>query len=115
MKIIWKRLGGAGEDWRQVYKALNLLEYLTRSGSDRVVDECRDHMYQLRALQDFRYTDDSGSDQGINVRQKSKTLCELVNDDARLDEERQIAAKNCILYTSPSPRDRTRYSMPSSS
>ena len=28
--------------------------------------------------------------------------------------EREIAAKICLLYTSPSPRDRTRSRMPSS-
>ena len=29
-------------------------------------------------------------------------------------EEIAVLAENCLLYTSPSPRDRTRYRMPSS-
>ena len=31
-----------------------------------------------------------------------------------LDEAQMFACYRCLLYTSPSPRDRTRYRMPSS-
>ena len=30
------------------------------------------------------------------------------------DSQRKITSRNCLLYTSPSPRDRTRSRMPSS-
>ena len=84
----------------QVYKALNVIEFLIKNGSERVIDDCRyalpaildggwavgralsshpspvrtcderytgrDHMFQLRLLQDFKFIEDSGSDQGIN-------------------------------------------------
>ena len=66
MKIVWKRLAEDADNWRHVYKGLNLLEYLVRNGSERIVDDCRDHMFQLRALADFKFVDESGNDQGIN-------------------------------------------------
>ena len=39
---------------------------------------------------------------------------ELVTEEIPEISEGQILAKTCLLYTSPSPRDRTRSRMPSS-
>ena len=50
-------------------KALTLLEYLIRNGSERSVEDGRDHIYQIRTLCDFQYTEPGGVDQGINVRE----------------------------------------------
>ena len=36
MQIIWKRLNDHGKNWRHVYKALVLLEYLIKTGSEKV-------------------------------------------------------------------------------
>ena len=36
------------------------------------------------------------------------------HDEMIAPPEYDILLKNCLLYTSPSPRDRTRYRMPSS-
>ncbi|XP_026681903.1 epsin-1-like [Diaphorina citri] len=36
MAMIWKRLNDSGKNWRHVYKALSLLEYLIKTGSDKV-------------------------------------------------------------------------------
>ena len=41
-------------------------------------------------------------------------LTALVNLLGPAEEVRSISAKGCLLYTSPSPRDRTRSRMPSS-
>lgn len=37
MQMIWKRLNDSGKNWRHVYKALSLLEYLIKTGSDKVI------------------------------------------------------------------------------
>ena len=36
MQMIWKRLNDHGRNWRHVYKALVLLEYLMKTGSEKV-------------------------------------------------------------------------------
>ena len=54
MSNVWKRINESGRNWRIVYKALCLLEYLVRNGSERAVEDARDHMYQLRTLCDFQ-------------------------------------------------------------
>jgi len=33
MQNVWKRVNESGKNWRIVYKALTLLEYLIRNGS----------------------------------------------------------------------------------
>ena len=53
-------------EWRQIYKALTLLEYLVKNGSERVVDDARAHISTIKMLRSFHYIDDKGKDQGIN-------------------------------------------------
>jgi hypothetical protein len=36
MQMIWKRLNDHGRNWRHVYKALVLLEYLIKTGTEKV-------------------------------------------------------------------------------
>ena len=38
MQMVWKRLNDHGKNWRHVYKALVLLEYLIKTGSEKVGD-----------------------------------------------------------------------------
>ena len=72
--------------WRQIYKAshefgvlsilplivgnlqqaLQLLEYLVKHGSERVVDDARSHVSTLKMLRSFHYIDEKGKDQGLN-------------------------------------------------
>ncbi|ORX69597.1 ENTH-domain-containing protein [Linderina pennispora] len=85
--------------WRQVYKALQLLEYLVRNGSERVIDDVRGHITIIKMLRNFHYIDDNGKDQGINVRQRSKELLDLVNDSERVREERKNAKTNRNKYS----------------
>lgn len=58
-------------DWRQIYKALQLLEYIVKHGSERVVDEARAHLSTIKILRNFHYIDERGKDQGINGRSGS--------------------------------------------
>ncbi|KAH7573389.1 hypothetical protein JRO89_XS03G0137700 [Xanthoceras sorbifolium] len=94
MSVIWKRINDTGKNWRHVYKALTVLEYLVAHGSERVIEEIREHSYQISTLSDFQYIDSSGRDQGSNVRKKSQSLVALVNDKERIVEVRQKAAAN---------------------
>ena len=41
MAAVWKRVNESGKNWRIVYKALTLLEYLIRNGSERAVEDGR--------------------------------------------------------------------------
>ncbi|KAI3743160.1 hypothetical protein L1987_60865 [Smallanthus sonchifolius] len=94
MSIVWKRMNDTGKNWRHVYKGLTVLEYLVANGSERVIDEIREHSYQIKSLSDFQYLDHTGRDQGNNVRKKSQSLLALVNDKEKLQEVREKAAAN---------------------
>ena len=41
MAELWASLDKRGKDWRVVFKALTLMDYLIKNGAERVVDECR--------------------------------------------------------------------------
>jgi len=47
-----------------------LLNYLVKNGSERVVTSAREHIYDLRGLENYSYVDEFGKDQGINIRYK---------------------------------------------
>ncbi|XP_022959791.1 clathrin interactor EPSIN 3-like isoform X3 [Cucurbita moschata] len=102
MAVIWKRVNDSGKNWRHVYKGLTVLEYLVAHGSERVIDEIKDHAYQLSGLSSFQYIDSSGRDQGSNVRKKSQSLVLLVNDSERISEIRQKANTNRDKFRSAS-------------
>lgn len=36
MQMVWKRLNDHGKNWRHVYKALVLLDYIIKTGSEKV-------------------------------------------------------------------------------
>ncbi|KAG9346849.1 hypothetical protein JZ751_007198 [Albula glossodonta] len=99
MNMLWTRmLKDNKKNWRRVYKALLLLAYLIRNGSERVVTSAREHIYDLRSMENYHFIDENGKDQGINVRQKVKEMVEFVQDDDRLREERKKAKKNKDKY-----------------
>ncbi|XP_057356788.1 epsin-2 isoform X5 [Manis pentadactyla] len=93
MSMVWKRLNDHGKNWRHVYKALTLLDYLIKTGSERVAQQCRENIFTIQTLKDFQYIDRDGKDQGINVREKSKQLVALLKDEERLKAERAQALK----------------------
>lgn len=93
MSMVWKRLNDHGKNWRHVYKALTLLDYLIKTGSERVAQQCRENIFAIQTLKDFQYIDRDGKDQGINVREKAKQLVALLKDEERLKSERAQALK----------------------
>lgn len=99
MNMLWTRmLKDNKKNWRRVYKSLLLLSYLIRNGSERVVTSAREHIYDLRSLENYHFVDENGKDQGINIRQKVKEMVEFAQDDDRLREERKKAKKNKDKY-----------------
>ncbi|TSK18102.1 Epsin-3 [Bagarius yarrelli] len=93
MAMVWKRLNDHGKNWRHVYKALTLLDYLAKTGSERVAQQCRENAFTIQTLRDFQYVDRDGRDQGVNVREKAKQLVALLRDEERLRQERALALK----------------------
>ncbi|KAL5016921.1 hypothetical protein ScPMuIL_006510 [Solemya velum] len=99
MGMLWKRmLHDNKKNWRRVYKSLLLLNYLVRNGSERVVTSAREHLYDLRSLETYTFTDEHGKDQGLNVRQKCKEMIDFIQDDDRLRDERKKSKKNKDKY-----------------
>lgn len=92
-------------EWRQIYKSLTLLEYLTKHGSERVVDDARAHLGTIKILRNFHYIDEAGKDQGLNVRNRAKELSELLSDVERIRQERRKARANRQKYQGVSNSD----------
>ena len=88
MAICWKRLNDHGKNWRHVYKTLILFDYLVKAGSEQIVQELMEHIYQIDSLDKFQHIDDYGRDQGYNVRVKAKELSSLLRDPERVIELR---------------------------
>ena len=75
-------------------QALQLLEFLIKNGSERVIDDARSHLSLLKMLRQFHYIDQNGKDQGLNVRNRSKELADLLSDVDRIRAERKKARAN---------------------
>ena len=41
---------------------------MVKNGSERVVTSAREHIYDLRSLENYTFMDEFGKDVGINVR-----------------------------------------------
>lgn len=100
MPLIYRRFTEkSAEEWRQIYKSLQLLEFLIKNGSERVIDDARGHITLLKMLRQFHYIDQNGKDQGINVRNRAKELTELLGDVERIRSERKKARATKNKYT----------------
>ncbi|KAI9885570.1 MAG: RNA polymerase II subunit A C-terminal domain phosphatase [Watsoniomyces obsoletus] len=99
MPMIYKRFTEkSAEEWRQIYKALQLLEFLIKNGSERVIDDARSHLSLLKMLRQFHFIDANGKDQGINVRNRAKELADLLSDVDRIRMERKKARATRSKY-----------------
>ncbi|GMH10789.1 hypothetical protein Nepgr_012630 [Nepenthes gracilis] len=98
MNVLWTRLGETGKDWRYVYKALAVIEYLVANGSERAIDDIIEHTFQISSLAGFEYVEPNGKDMGINVRKKAETIVSLLNDKEKIQEVRNKAAANRDKY-----------------
>ncbi|XP_055510020.1 epsin-3-like isoform X1 [Leucoraja erinacea] len=93
MSMLWRRLGDQGRNWRHVYKALTLLDYLLKTGSEKVAQQCKENMHTVRALVDFHFIDQDSKDQGANVRHKAGQLLALLRDEERMRQDRVHALR----------------------
>ncbi|KAH8166983.1 hypothetical protein CIB48_g1276 [Xylaria polymorpha] len=107
MPMIYRRFTEkTAEEWRQIYKSLQLLEFLIKHGSERVIDDARGHITLLKMLRQFHFIDQNGKDQGINVRNRAKELADLLGDVERIRAERKKARTNKAKYTAnPQPME----------
>lgn len=48
-----------------MYKALVLMEYLIKTGSEKVAMQCKENIYAIHTLKDFQYMEE-GKDQGMS-------------------------------------------------
>ena len=49
-----------------IFQSLVVLEYLIKTGSERVSQQCKDNLFSIQTLKDFQYVDKDGKDQGAN-------------------------------------------------
>ena len=90
MDMLDKRINDKGKYWRHVAKSLTVLDYLVRFGSENCVLWCKENLYIIKTLKEFRYDDEAGVDKGQIIRVKAKELTSLLMDDERLQEERRM-------------------------
>lgn len=90
MPIIWQALETDGRSWKQTFKALSLIDFLIKNGSERVIEASRDKLYKIKCLQDFTYYE-GNMDKGSGVREKSKQIVELLGDNELIRSEREKA------------------------
>ncbi|ORZ07800.1 hypothetical protein BCR41DRAFT_360057 [Lobosporangium transversale] len=80
MEILDKRMNDKGKNWRHVFKALTVLDYLTscwyvvfgKLRSENVVRYARENIYIVKTLKEFQYIDEEGKDQGSNEERRSR-------------------------------------------
>ena len=84
---------------RQLWEILEK-KYLTKRVESRLQLKSKLYSFQIQR----------GCSINKHLNRYTKLLTDLVNVDVEIDEE----DKDCLLYTSPSPRDRQKSRMPSS-
>ena len=77
------------KEWRRIYKALNALDFLIKNGAPRCIQEIKDELFKIRSLQDFSFNE-NGTDRGTGLRDKARSICELLSDAQKLEEEREF-------------------------
>ena len=99
MSILSFRLSYPPHKWRNVYKALTVLEFLLRRGSDAAVATARGQFAAaLEGLRRFAYVTPEGRDLGQNVQHRSAAILALLADEARLGAEREALQKKRLAY-----------------
>ncbi|CAG5115357.1 unnamed protein product, partial [Candidula unifasciata] len=93
MQMVWKRLNDDGKNWRHVYKSLVVLDYIIKTGSEKVAQQCKENFHVIKTLTSFQHIDADNKDQGMNVREKAKQLVTMLSDDEKLKSERAKALK----------------------
>uniref|UniRef100_A0A0X3PJQ2 ENTH domain-containing protein n=1 Tax=Schistocephalus solidus TaxID=70667 RepID=A0A0X3PJQ2_SCHSO len=99
MNMLWERIFPENtRHWRRIYKGLTLLAFLLRNGSEDVVKNAQEHLYDLRTLEGYKCIDERGRDQGASVRVKAAEVIELIQDSEFLQAEREKALADSKHY-----------------
>ena len=94
-KVLHQRLSRAADwkEWRPVYKALVVLEFLLTHGPE---DLPREFLADVRAMHDlrsFNYVDDKGFNWGTCMQRRTDSVLLLLTDADRLREARRRAIR----------------------
>ncbi|KAJ1688109.1 hypothetical protein LUZ63_019499 [Rhynchospora breviuscula] len=98
MNILWQRLNNTKANWRHLYKALVVIEYIIAHGSERAVDDIYDNISQITSLSRFECVEPNGKDVGLNVRNKTETILSILDDREKLQQVREKAAATRDKY-----------------
>ncbi|XP_059167788.1 epsin-2-like isoform X2 [Physella acuta] len=93
MQMVWKRLNDDGKNWRHVYKSLLVLDYIIKTGSEKVAQQCKENFHVIKTLTNFQYSDADQKDHGQSVREKAKLLVAMLSDEEKFKNERAKALK----------------------
>eukprot|EP00891_Asterochloris_glomerata_P003141 jgi/Astpho2/3141/Aster-x0147 len=96
--VVELRLDYPAEKWRNVYKALIVLEFLLKRGGSQCVRLAEDLIAKLEHLGQFAYISVDGRDQGVNVRHRAQAVLLLMRDSNRLQQEREAFAHKRKAY-----------------
>lgn len=99
MSELWTKIEFPKNKWKQIFKALVLLEFLVKHGAERVVEDAQNNIYKIKSLKNFSYKDDDGREKGTGVRENAKKLIELLEDDKGIRDARKQAKKLKNKYT----------------
>jgi len=110
-QMLWKRL----RDYQihmHVQKALILVEFLLRNGSDRFVRDCQHRADDIAKLKRYKYYNKDNEDIAGDIRKKAKQVHDLLMNDVQLAQEREKAMQLRGVRSShvgsrddPSPRE----------
>ena len=60
------------------------MDYLVKNGAPRVIQDIKDDLYKIKVFKDFVYKESNGVEQGVELRDKANSLCDLVMDSSKL-------------------------------
>ncbi|KAK3122466.1 hypothetical protein QOZ80_8AG0641530 [Eleusine coracana subsp. coracana] len=95
-KVLHQRLKQGSVDWKEwrpVYKALVVLEFLLTHGPEDLPREFLPDMPAMNDLRSFNYIDDKGFNWGACMQRRTDSILTLLTDGDRLKEARRRAVR----------------------
>lgn len=90
--MLWKRLTDH-KNYMHVQKALILVEYLLRYGSERFVRDCVNRKEDIYKLRRYQFLNEDNVDVTKDVRKKARTIYDLLESPEALKQEREKASR----------------------
>eukprot|EP01029_Cantina_marsupialis_P013622 TRINITY_DN301_c0_g1_i1.p1 TRINITY_DN301_c0_g1~~TRINITY_DN301_c0_g1_i1.p1 ORF type:complete len:494 (-),score=194.94 TRINITY_DN301_c0_g1_i1:208-1689(-) len=98
MESIWEHLDKPGKAWKQMFKALTLLDHLLKHGSERVLGMARRRQIKVSTLMQFAHRDETGVQRGQGIRDMSEQIINMLNNEDVLQRERDEAKRLADSY-----------------